>query len=78
MKTAKQIGENPIHPMVASTGDPRDGVYCHDGLPYRLHLIAQIAGGLDPQGLAHEDWIAEKAINRADAILAALAKETEK
>ena len=37
---------DPAFPIVASTGDPRDGVYCRNGLTKREQAAIQIMAGL--------------------------------
>lgn len=36
----------PAFPVVASTGDPRDGVYCRDGMTLRDYFAAAALQGL--------------------------------
>lgn len=37
---------DPAFPIFASTGDPRDGVYCRDGLTKREQAAIQIMAGM--------------------------------
>ena len=36
----------PAFPVVASTGDPRDGVYCRDGMSLRDYFAGQAIAGV--------------------------------
>lgn len=44
--TAKELGEEPAYPIVASTGDPRDGVYCRNGLTKREEFAKAMLAGI--------------------------------
>jgi hypothetical protein len=68
-------------PISASTGDPRDGVYCHEGMSLRDYFAAKaMQGWIAAAGVKREDgkelWakegsIAEHAYAVADAMLKA-------
>ena len=62
----------PAFPVVASTGDPRDGVYCRDGLSMRDYFAGQALAGLS-SAVTRSDAV-RWAWEMADAMLAARSK----
>ena len=64
---------DPAFPIVSSTGDPRDGVYCANGLTKREYFAAKAMQGLlaDPS-ISEITGIAETAVTLADMLIAAL------
>jgi hypothetical protein len=82
-------GDQPAFPIVAATGDPRDGVYCANGFTKREVMAKDILSGM----LASEHWAqnadggdrnrafraaaADVAVLMADALLKALEKEAK-
>lgn len=66
----------PAFPIVASTGDPRDGVYTASGLTKRewfagMALQGMIASCVDASEFPDRDVIAKIAYEYADAMLRA-------
>lgn len=63
----------PAFPVTASTGDPRDGVYCRDGMSLRDWFAGKALAGLlaDPNCDGSYKGVAESAYGFADAMLAA-------
>ena len=76
MSTTPNRGSEPAMPIVASTGDPRDGVYCANGLSIREHFAGLAMQGMlaDPSRDQPTDQIAGLATKFADALIAELAK----
>lgn len=73
----------PAFPVTASTGDPRDGVYCQPGMSIRAYFAAKSLGGIRSGMYCHVDnygnrklWssneAAEFALRDADAMLKAM------
>ena len=73
----------PAFPVVASTGDPRDGVYCRDGMTLRDYFAAQALNGYlagrncdrDAASRFCVDPVAAACYAYADAMLAAREKD---
>lgn len=64
----------PAFPLAASTGDPRDGVYCTSGMSLRDYFAGQaLAGLIASTATDGDDWdtIAAKAYDSAYAMIAA-------
>lgn len=63
----------PAFPVTASTGDPRDGVYCRDGMTLRDWFAGKALSGIlaDPNSDGSYKGVAESAYGFADAMLAA-------
>lgn len=75
----------PAFPVVASTGDPRDGVYCRDGMTLRDYFACKALAGLgemctplaqvaEKRGALFADVVAGYCYEIADAMLAARSK----
>jgi hypothetical protein len=72
----EQIDGGPAFPVTASTGDPRDGVYCRDGMSLRDYFAAKaMAAYISCPRIIQEsdEHVAERAYSQSDAMLAARA-----
>ncbi len=69
----------PAFPVVASTGDPRDGVYCREGITIRDYFAAAALQGMlgECNCVASNDRLAAYAYAAADAMLAARKESTK-
>lgn len=65
----------PAFPLVASTGDPRDGVYCREGISIRDYFAAAAIRAVEARiGVYDPEVIAVRSYALADAMLAERAK----
>lgn len=62
----------PAFPLAASTGDPRDGVYCQNGMTLLDWFAGKALEGLlaNPLTRASEETVASAAWDQAAAMLA--------
>lgn len=62
---------DPAFPLAASTGDPRDGVYCQNGMDLRTYVAAKVMAAFagDPTTDSPCEEAARHAVKWADALI---------
>jgi hypothetical protein len=68
---SNQNDGGPAFPLTASTGDPRDGVYCQNGMTLRDWFAGQALISAPQDGRFTTEELADGCYEMADAMLKA-------